>query len=152
MSHVVTVSLIIKDLDCLEEACKELGLEFKKNQKNYRWFGVWVNDYHDQDAAYKNNVSVENYGKCEHAITCKNWEYDIGLVKEGDGYKLIYDFFGPGRAIKEKLGNNCEKLKMSYAKHVALKSLKKLKSQGFSVKVTENKETNKIHISCRRMK
>jgi hypothetical protein len=41
MSHVVSLNFYIDDLDCLETACKNLGLELRRGQKEYKWFGEW---------------------------------------------------------------------------------------------------------------
>jgi hypothetical protein len=49
MSHIATVEVQIKDLDCLAKAAERCGLEFKKDQKNFRWYGRWMNDYDEDD-------------------------------------------------------------------------------------------------------
>ena len=102
-------------LDALKAACKELGLEFVEGQKTYRWFGRWVQDYHAADAAYKQGFDPKQYGKCDHVIKVPDAGYDIGVVKQPNGkYKMIYDFFGPGRKIVTTLGKGCEKLVQYY--------------------------------------
>ncbi len=45
MSHVATIEIQIKDLAALKQAAKDLGLEFRENQKTYRWYGYSVGDY-----------------------------------------------------------------------------------------------------------
>jgi hypothetical protein len=124
MSHVATVQMEIKDLDALDAACKKLGLEFRRGQKTFKWYGTWVNDYAAQDAAYKHGIKPEDYGKCEHAIGVagNSKAYEAGLVpnKEGDGYKLIYDFWAGGHGLIAKIGDSAEKLLQEYAKQVTL--------------------------------
>jgi hypothetical protein len=118
MSHVISVNVVIKDLHALEQACKELGLEFMRNQKTHRWYGRWVNDYNQSDAAYlQSGIKPENYGKCEHAIKVPGSGYDIGVYNnpKGSGYVLAYDNFGTGQVILQKLGSGLEKLKQGYA-------------------------------------
>lgn len=114
MSHVVATTTEIPDaqLDTLITACKQLGLEFMKDQTTYKWFGAWVNDYDAEDAAYKNGIKPEDYGKCVHAIKVPGASYEIGVYRhpETGNLRLIYDFFGDGRNIMEKVGKNCEKL------------------------------------------
>jgi len=118
MSHVISVNVVIADLAALERACKELGLQFLKNQKTHRWYGRWVNDYNRADAAYiQSGIKPEDYGKCEHAIGVPGSGYDIGVYKnpKGTGYVLAFDNYGTGKFIVNRLGSGLEKLKQSYA-------------------------------------
>lgn len=132
MSHVVTGSLIIKDLDALEAACKVLGLEFRKDQKTYRWFGKHVGDY-----PLPKGFRAEDMGKCDHAISLPGSQYrnayEVGVVKnkEGEGYRLILDFWRGGYGMVEAVGGqNCEKLAKVYSVQVAKK---KLKAKGYKI-------------------
>lgn len=119
MSHVATIDLVIEDLDALAKACDELGLELRRGQTSFKWFGQWVNDYDANNAAYRNGISTDDYGRCEHAIAVKGNDqaYEIGLVKaaDGRGYKLVFDFFAGGYGLMEKVGNDCDKLRQEYA-------------------------------------
>lgn len=112
MSHVVSSETEIPDsqLDTLIEACKALGLEFIKGQTSYKWYGKWVNDYSADDAAYKNGIKPEDYGKCVHAIRLPGCEYEIGVYRhpETGNLRLIYDFFGCGRKLQAVVGKNSE--------------------------------------------
>ncbi len=122
MSHVISVNVVIKDLHALEQACKELGLEFVRNQKKHAWYGKWVNDYNQKDATYlQSGIKPENYGKCEHAIRVPGSGYEIGVYTnpKGSGYILAYDNYGTGQVILQKLGAGLEKLKQLYAVHKA---------------------------------
>lgn len=137
MSHVSLIELEIKDLDCLKEACEELGLTFQENKKNYRWFGRWMNDYHEADAAYLHGIDPNDYGKCDHCITAADWEFDIGLVKNknNSGYQLIYDNWGiRGKKIEEVVGKGCQILANKYAEKVIIKNVNKnIKNKGFKL-------------------
>lgn len=150
MSHVATIDLKIMDLDALEAAAKTCGLELRRGQKTYEWFGRWVKDYHAHDAAYKNGFDPNDYGKCDHAIinpTGGHGAYEIGVVARDDGsYALIYDFWGTsGRVLKDKVGgNNCEGLAQEYSVNVATKQAKK---QGLKVKRTML-EDGSIKLTC----
>lgn len=118
MSHVVSVDVIVQDLNALKAACKELGLTFKENQKKHRWYGNWQNDYSRSDAAYiQSGIDPMTYGKCEHAIEVPSSQYDIGVYKnpKGKGYVLAFDNYGTGRKIADTLGKGLEKLKQHYA-------------------------------------
>lgn len=135
MSHVATVDLQILDLDALKAACEEIGLIWKEGQKTYRWYQKWMNDYGKDDAAYKNGIKPEDYGKCEHAIGTKSNGYEIGVVKnpKGKGYVLIWDFFDG--TIEKAAGKQCDKLFKTYSKNVAVKQVKRL---GYTAQVTTN--------------
>lgn len=139
MSHVATVDVQIKDLDCLRKACGRLGLEWKENQGTFKWFGRWMNDYAKQDAAYKHGFKPEDYGKCTHAIGVpgNSSAYEIGVVAKEDGsFGLLWDFYRGGHGLMECVSSEANKegvgkLLQAYAIEVAKKSAKK---QGFAVK------------------
>lgn len=135
MSHVATVNLQIKDLVALKEACGKLGLEFRQGQETFKWYGRWVNDYSAEDAAYRNGISTEDYGKCLHAIGVKGDEnaYEVGVVKNpnGAGYTLVYDNWSGGKGLEAKIGQGCTALKQQYAATVARRQAMK---QGFRVR------------------
>jgi hypothetical protein len=129
MSHVTDVKLKIKDLDALEEACEELGLELKRDKKNFAWWGRFLGDSHQYG-----NHDPNTFGQCEHAIGIKgdrpmngsNGPWEIGVVKalDGDGYDLLYDNYGgAGRRLTEKIGEKANKLRQEYAAAVSTKKV-----------------------------
>ena len=98
MSHVVGIELRVRSLDALERAINEFPeLEFRRGQQAFKWYGMWMNDYDKQDAAYKLGIKPEDYGKCHHAIRMRGNRdaYEIGVVQraDGDGFILVFDFF-----------------------------------------------------------
>ena len=120
-------------------ACR-LGLEFVEGQKTFRWFGNWMRDYNSSDAAYLQGIDPKEYGKCEHAIRVPNdsTAYEIGVCKnpKGEGYVLVYDFFGSGRNIYERCGGKgLEKLIQEYQVAVVEQNpeVQELQLQGFSI-------------------
>lgn len=131
MSHIAEINLEIKDLECLRKAASVLGLEFKENQKTYKWFGQSVGDY-----PLPAGVKVEELGTCDHALSIKNPEYGskayevgISLRKDGKpGYTLLWDFWQGGYGLKKLIGENGVELKKEYSAQVAEKHLRK---QGF---------------------
>lgn len=159
MSHVVSLSLLIRDLDSLGKACSELGLELVRGQKNFRWYGKFMNDFSGENAAHLQGIDPKDYGKCEHAIRVKGNKnaYEVGLVrfpagatrdvvlvdgtvvKEdiGGSFQLVYDFFAGGYGLVEKIGDNATALRQSYAKQL---SLKQLRRQGY--RITEKKSAD----------
>jgi len=137
MSHVVHVEIIIKCLNALIVACERLGLKFNFNQKKFNWYGRWVQDYNQQDAAYRAGIKPEDYGKCEHAISIPDDPnaYEIGVVNhpEGEGFMLVYDFWGPeGKKIKDRVGGQqCEALIQQYQLAVSENETSDLLMQGW---------------------
>lgn len=118
MSHVATIEVEVKSLKALKMACINLGLEFVEGQRTYKWYGKWVNDYHGNDAAYKHGIKPEDYGKCDHAIRIPGdtKAYEIGVIRQPNGsYTIVYDFWGPGRALKSYIGEDGNRLKQEYA-------------------------------------
>lgn len=120
MSHVVSGSVIVTDLDLLRSV---IGKHFPKlkwmeEQKTYQWFGSWQDDYSRSDAAYKNGIDVEDYGKCEHALRMDGVKYEIGIVKrkDGKGYSLVWDFYSDGAKLSKYIGKGAEKLMIEYSK------------------------------------
>lgn len=109
MSHITKIELEIKDLDALKAAGEALGLKFNRDQKQFRWF------------AGKQNP-------CEHAFSAPNTQYEIGVVRSDNGYKLELDFFG---GLGKILGKNADKLKQGYAVEVASRAAMR---QGYKIR------------------
>ena len=130
MSHVATVDVNITDLDALQAACNRLGLELRRGQQTYKWFGHSVGDY-----PIPQGFTAEDLGKCEHAIVVPGHEdaYDIGVIKRRDGrpgFCLQWDFFAGGYGMQDRVGENCNKLAQSYAVCAASKAAQR---NGFQV-------------------
>lgn len=130
MSHVATVDLEIRDLGALGEAAKRCGLELKRGQTSYRWYGRSVGDY-----AIPEGFTADELGKCEHALCVPGNDraYEIGVVKRRDGrpgYVLQWDFYAGGYGLQDLAGENCNKLRQAYALTVARKQLMR---QGYQV-------------------
>ena len=117
MSHVAETGLVVHDLQCLELACKKLGIQFVHGQTTWEWFGQWMDDYSQSDAAYKHGIKPEMYGHSIHAIKVPGTNYEIGVMKNpnGEGFVLVYDFFGEGQVIVNKLGKGLQQIKREYS-------------------------------------
>ncbi len=120
MSHVAKVSLEVKDLGCLAKAAQHLGLEFRGDQRTYRWYGRSVGDY-----PIPEGMTEADLGKCDHAIGIpgNSRAYEVGVVKKknASGYELAWDFFAGGFGLQEKIGKDGMKLKQEYAVQVVMK-------------------------------
>ena len=150
MSHVCEIDVIVRDIDALKAACRVLGLEFREDQKNYKWFGRFVDAYNPSDTSYNYQVSREDYGHCEHAIGIagRKKAYEVGVMKrkDGKGFALHYDPYDGGYGLEQVIGKNASKLRQAYAVEVAKKQARK---QGFRVqeKVTQD---GKVRLLCTR--
>ena len=134
MSHIADVRMEIKDLDALRSAVKALGGKLVMGQKTHRWYGRFMNDWSSERAAV-NRRDSSTFGTCEHAIKFDGIHYEIGVVKNGDSYELIYDTFGSsgehdGGKLEEKLGVGLPKLKQAYGVEVTRRQLSR---QGYRV-------------------
>lgn len=150
MSHVCSISIQILDLDCLKKACKALGLEFREGQRNYKWFGKWVNDYNAPEAAVTQGFDPQTFGQSEHAIGIADNDtaYEVGVVKakDGKGYSLLYDNFCRGYGLEEVIGKGACKLRQQYALEVAKKRMRK---QGFRVQ-EKHEQNGVVRLVCTR--
>lgn len=120
MSHITVIEIQIKDLDALEAAARELGLELRRGQTTYDWYGRKVgND------PMPEGFTVADLGKCDHAITIPGNEraYEVGVCasRNGEpGYTLMWDFWNGGYGLQDKIGQNGQRLIQEYAVQVAM--------------------------------
>jgi hypothetical protein len=118
MSHVVCSQIIINDLEALKKAVSKFPkLKWNESKKTFTWYGDWRNDYAAKDAAYKNGIDVDQYGKCDVCIQMKGVEYEIGVVrrKDGQGWTLVWDHYASGIGLSHYIGRNGENLTTAYA-------------------------------------
>lgn len=138
MSHVATIEVEIKDLQALKAACTDLGVEFVEGQRTYRCWGTGkelasLERYQQSSgkALMPDGFQLSEMGQCEHAIKPMGLmgQYEIGLAARRDGrpgYQLLCDLNGSAANwIKEKLGENFEKLRQGYAVEVAVRAAKR---------------------------
>lgn len=150
MSHVTTVDVNILDLNALEKAAADCGLEFRRDKKTYNWWGVSEGDYPIPEGFTKDDL-----GKCEHAIGIpgktkkgRNHPYEIGVVSRRDGqagYALLWDFYNGGNGLQKLAGKDCINLRREYAKHAAINQCK---AQGFTVRSVVTHENGTIEIQA----
>jgi hypothetical protein len=108
MSHISKIELVIHSLEDLKEACRQLGFEFIENQKTYKWYGRWVGD-----SPLPEGIDIEDIGKCDHAIKVSGCEYEVGIVRRGDHYTLLWDYYHVGGLV-QKIGLDAGILKKAY--------------------------------------
>jgi hypothetical protein len=147
MSHVTTIKMEIRDLDALEQACQKIGLQFKRNQTHYKWFGQFVGDYREA------GTDPKEMGKCNHAISVpgnKN-AYEIGVAEKGDHFELRYDFWSGGFGLEKLAGKRCANLTEAYTQVVALNEAKKFaEAEGYTVTSEWDAETSETVITMRK--
>jgi len=109
MSHVAKIDIEIKDLDTLKAACERLGLQFMQGQLAYSWYGSHQGDY-----PLPEGFTVEDLGRCDHAIRVQGAKYEVGVVKRGGKFTLLWDFWRSG-GLEGALGKGACRLKQAYA-------------------------------------
>ena len=108
MSHVSKIELEIQSVEDLKLACKRLGFTFIENQNTYQWYGRWVGD-----SQLPEGINVEDLGKCNHAIKVLECAYEIGVVKRGSKYILLWDSWHKG-GLEQKIGKEAGILRQAY--------------------------------------
>jgi len=129
ISHVSRIELEIRSLDALIEACNRLGFRFVKNQNTYKWYGRWIGD-----SPLPDGIRKQDLGKCDHAIKIPDCNYEIGVVKKGGIYILLWDSWES--KLRLAVGNNGGILKQAYTQE-AIKQHAKLKGYLVTEKKTE---------------
>ncbi len=136
MSHIARIELEIKSLEDLKAACNRLGLKFCENKKSYKWFGRWVGD-----APLPEEVREEDLGKCDHMIHVPGAQYQVGIVKQDNKYRLLWDSWKSG-GLEKVLGRNAGLLKQAYA----VETIKR-ESRIKGLRLRETKKDNKIRLT-----
>lgn len=123
----------VRDLDAVDEACAELGLELHRGKRSFKWYGRFMGD----SSGYGNR-DPKTFGQCDHAISVKgdSEAYEVGLVPDGEGaYDLLLDTWGPGARMLAKAGQNLNRLRQGYSVALAGKRARtKLQARGFTLK------------------
>lgn len=124
MSHLKTAELKVLDLQGLHDAVALLGGELMLDQRTF--------------------VSYTGKNACEHAIRIPTAQgmygqkaYEIGLTrsKDGVGYDLQYDNWGPGQALEQHFGRDLTTLREEYGCAVAARALAR---KGYAVTRARN--------------
>lgn len=114
MSHISTIRTQITDLEALDEACRELGLELRREQTTHKTYGGQQND-------------------CDAAIVLpgRAGAYEIGLVLGADGktYEINHDEWQGAGGMVEAAGRGCRRLLIEYGR---AKTKRIAKAKGYS--------------------
>lgn len=129
MSHIAEIKIQIRDLDALTAAAKKLGLEFRRDQKQHRYY-------------------AGKMSPCDHALTIAGaigaGAGEIGVVrKEGSTYGLNWDSYGGGGGLVAKVGQKAEKLVQGYAVEVAVREAMR---KGFRVVSNRVRQDGKVEL------
>jgi hypothetical protein len=124
MSHVVSIQLRIKDLQALDQACAELGLE-RIEQDQYKWYGGRT-----ASTELPAGFSAEDLGRCRFALRVKgnSAAYEIGVVEsrqQAGAFELLADFWNGGQGLEAVVGKGATKLRQTYAVKVTEKQMRK---------------------------
>jgi len=128
LSHVSKIELEIQSLEDLKLACKRLGFTFIDNQQTYQWYGRWVGD-----SPLPEGINIDDLGKCDHAIKVPECAYEIGVVKRGSKYILLWDSWHKG-GLEQKIGKEAGILKQSYTIERIRREAKRKKYQVKEIK------------------
>jgi hypothetical protein len=124
MSHVVAISVSIKDLASLRAAAEELGAIWMEGKTNYAWYGRHVGDY-----PLPEGFSASDLGKCSHVIRLPGCAYEIGVVahpqRPGE-FTMLYDFWGDGARLKSHFGDGLKRLVQHYGINHATRQARRL--------------------------
>jgi hypothetical protein len=128
MSHITQLDIVVHDLDALERAAVEMGFEFVRDCKKFRYYAGTMQ-------------------KCDHVIRVPGTSYEVGVSRLADGtYTIAADFWGAG-GLTKALGENGVRLMNHYGVELAKKHYAPL---GFALDVTENEETGEMTVVCNR--
>ena len=102
MSHITEMKMpqnisAIDDLEAIQQAARLMGGEFIEGKKTYKWYGRYVGD--STPPAW---LTPDLMGKCDHVIKFPDINYEVGVLKVGDEYKFVYDYWDG--QLKTKIG------------------------------------------------
>jgi len=133
--------MAIKDLAAFAKAVELLGGTYHPAKTKWRWFGTWVQDYNEGDAAYKHGIDPKRYGTADAGVvTMPGCNWDVGIYKHPTKpgvYVPVFDFFTGGHGLVKALGGQeLQGLKIRYAAEV---TKKKLRKNGYKVRESQDK-------------
>ena len=107
-----------------------------EHQRHYLWYGKWTGKQ-----PLPEGIREEDLCRCDHAIHVPAAVFEIGVVKKGDGYILLWDNW-IGGGLEKYAGKNAGLLKQAYA----IASVRK-ESRKKGYRVTEQRTQTGIRLS-----
>lgn len=102
MSHITELQIQADapvDLDALRLAAEMTGGEFREGQTTYACYPEsGMNDTEPPPW-----LVPGQWGKCEHALHYPGCEYEVGVVRVADEWRLVWDDWSPG-GLLHRLG------------------------------------------------
>jgi len=105
VSHVTEMTIPdgdysrVDDLEAIQQAALLMGGEFVEGAKSYNWYGRFMNDSKPPEW-----LKPEMMGKCDHKIRFPGIHYEVGVMRIGDEWKFVYDYYS--HDLKTKLGGS----------------------------------------------
>lgn len=131
MSCVVNANLEVTDLASVQAAVTVLGMSFREGQKTYR--------------AHEGELD------CEHAIAVPGGQYEIGLLRDGEKFSLMYDRWGQhGAAIERLAGPGLGRLRQEYAVAVTERRVEERLARAGFRSTRENLANGTVRLTLRR--
>jgi hypothetical protein len=111
MSHIASIECELRSLEAIKSACARLGWTFKEGQTSYKWFGQWMGDspvpeqlfspeeanaIKEMPTGVRSDFLTDLLGSCDHAIEVPGARYSIGLIKRGEKYLPVWDYWQSG--------------------------------------------------------
>ena len=163
MSHIATVAVEIRDLDALDRACQRLGLELRRGQTTYKWWGnVGPRAEMSADQVFAflkrrepgftipSGMSLEDWkaGTCLHAIvlpgSAHGFEIGVTRSKNGQNLTLLGDLDLLSADFSNTIGGpHCGKLVQAYSLEVAKRQMQ-LKGFRVQERTTANKSVQLV--------
>lgn len=113
ISHIITIDVKFRDLEALRRAFTRMGGTWREGQQTHAWYGQYLGDsVVPQEYQIKD---PKTFGICDHAVSFPKASYEVGIVKEGGEYRVVWDFWGPGGLEKYMGTPATTRLKQLYA-------------------------------------
>ena len=87
-------------------------------------------------------MSIDELGRCDHAIKAQDATYEIGVVRKGKSYRLIWDYYQAG-GLNKVIGKDGGLLKQAYAVE---KAKLEARRKGYSVTETATDTGLRLHV------
>lgn len=152
MSHVAECKTVIKNLDVLESAVARLGGTLRRNNRQMRWYGQFVDDSTDWRTMFSEQEAnrISSLGRAErikivtskisnpdHTIAFPGASYTVGVYGKDDGtFAMRWDYFSSGGLMHHLGDSKGSKLSQAYAVEAAKRAAR---LRGYATKEVKGK-------------